>query len=99
MTSAGFTPPPHGQLSHLLRLARFIKPYGVRIAVALLALVVAAGCVLALGQGMRHVIDSGFMKADAHRLNVALGAVIGIALVLAVATWARFYLMMTTGER
>ena len=95
----GFSPPPRGDVSHLLRLARFLMPYRGRIAVALLALVVAAGCVLALGQGMRHVIDSGFMKSDPERLNVALAAVVGIALVLAAATWARFYLMMTTGER
>jgi ATP-binding cassette subfamily B protein len=97
--ASAFTPPPKGEFGHLLRLARFVKPYRARIALALVALVVAAGCVLALGQGMRHVIDSGFMKADPQRLNVALAAVVAIALVLAVATWTRFYLMMTTGER
>jgi ATP-binding cassette subfamily B protein len=99
VTPPGFTSPPRGNVSQLLRLARFVKPYRARIAIALIALLVAAGCVLALGQGMRHVIDSGFMKADPDRLNVALAAVIAVALVLAAATWARFYLMMTTGER
>ncbi|HEX2827257.1 MAG TPA: ABC transporter transmembrane domain-containing protein [Burkholderiales bacterium] len=95
----GVTPPPKGDVAKLLRLARFLAPYKGRIGVALAALVIAAGCVLALGQGMRHVIDSGFMKADPDRLNVALAGVIAIALVLAAATWTRFYLMMSTGER
>ena len=38
-------------LAHLKRLWRFIAPYRGRVVVALIALMVAAGCVLALGQG------------------------------------------------
>ncbi len=34
-------------MTHVLRLARFVAPYRARIAVALAALVIAAGCVLA----------------------------------------------------
>jgi len=55
--------------------------------------------VLALGQGLRHVIDAGFSSGSPHLLDQALGAMIAIAAVLAVATWFRFYLMMSTGER
>ena len=54
---------------------------------------------LALGQGLRHVIDAGFSSGSPHLLDQALGAMIAIAAVLAVATWFRFYLMMSTGER
>jgi len=63
------------------------------------ALLVASGCVLALGQGLKHVIDAGFSSGSPQLLDQALGAMIGIAAVLAVATWFRFYLMMSTGER
>src|SRR5215210_3072999 len=83
----------------LARLARFIFCYRWRAAAALLALVVAAACWLALGQGVKHVVDSGFASGDARFLDQALAGIIGIALALAAATWLRFYLMMTLGER
>jgi ATP-binding cassette, subfamily B, bacterial len=83
----------------LARLAPFLKPYRKRIALAVVALVAAAGCVLALGQGLRHVVDNGFGSGDPRLLNQALVGVIAVALALSVATFFRFYLMMTTGER
>ncbi len=86
-------------MRHALRLARFIAPYRLKIAAALLALVVAAGCVLALGQGLKHVVDKGFGSANPELLNEALGAMIGVAALLSAATFTRFYLMMTLGER
>src|ERR1700682_1896570 len=82
-----------------LSLARFLLPYRARIAGAMLALLIAAACVLALGQGLRHVIDRGFGSGDPRLLDQALGALIGVAAALATATWFRFYLMMSTGER
>jgi ATP-binding cassette, subfamily B, bacterial len=63
------------------------------------ALIVAAGCVLALGQGLKYVVDNGFGSGDPRLLNRALGAMIGVAIALSLATFLRFYLMMTTGER
>jgi ATP-binding cassette subfamily B protein len=86
-------------LSALLRLARFLLPYRRRIAAAALALFIAASSVLALGQGLKHVIDSGFASGSPALLNAALAGVLAIATVLAGATYARFYLMMSTGER
>ncbi|HEV2007960.1 MAG TPA: ABC transporter transmembrane domain-containing protein, partial [Burkholderiales bacterium] len=92
-------PPPKGNVAQFARLWRFIAPYRWKIACALAALVVAASCVLALGQGLRHVIDAGFGSRDPHLLNMALAAVVGVAVILACATWTRFYLMMSVGER
>ncbi len=91
--------PRRGDWRQFARLARFMLPYRARIAGALLALGVAAGCVLALGQGLKHVVDNGFGSGDPRLLNEALGAMIAVAAVLAVATYFRFFLMMTTGER
>ncbi len=92
-------PRARGDIAQLARLGRFIAPYKGRIAGALAALVVAAGCVLALGQGLRHVIDGGFGSGDPRLLNAALAGVVAVSCVLAAATFARFYLMMSVGER
>jgi len=88
-----------GDWRQFARLARFMLPYRARIAGAVLALVIAAACVLALGQGLKHVVDNGFGSGDPRLLDEALGAMIAVAAVLAVATYFRFFLMMTTGER
>ena len=42
-------------MGSLARLSRFVLPYRARIAAALVALLVAAAGVLALGQGLRYV--------------------------------------------
>jgi ATP-binding cassette subfamily B protein len=94
-----FVSPPKGELHHLARLGRFLVPYRLRILAALGALVVAASCVLVLGQGLRHVVDAGFGSGDSRLLNAALAAIIAVSVVLACATWVRFYLMMSVGER
>ncbi|MCG6952372.1 MAG: ATP-binding cassette domain-containing protein [Betaproteobacteria bacterium] len=88
-----------GDWRQLARLGRFLAPYRLRVAGAVLALLAAAASVLALGQGLRHVVDQGFGSGDPQLLNEALAALIGVAVTLAVATYCRFYLMMTTGER
>ncbi|HSD53751.1 MAG TPA: ABC transporter transmembrane domain-containing protein [Burkholderiales bacterium] len=91
---------PKGRdLRQLARLAAFAAPHKWRIAAALTALVVAAGAVLALGQGLKSVIDSGFGSRNPAELDTALVAFVAIAIVMAVASYLRFFLMMTTGER
>ncbi len=90
---------PKGDIAQLARLGKFLLPYKWRVIGALIALLIAASCVLALGQGLRYVIDAGFGTRDPHLLNVALAAVVGVAVLLACATFTRFYLMMSVGER
>ena len=83
----------------LAGLAGFLLPYRWRVAAALAALLVAAACVLALGQGLRHIVDAGFGSGNPLLLDRALAALIALAAALSIATWLRFYLMMSTGER
>ena len=91
--------PVSARRQSLLRLARFLMPYRARIAAAAIALTVAAACVLALGQGLKLVIDNGFGSGEPRLLDQALAGLIAVATALATATWFRFYLMMSTGER
>lgn len=65
----------------------------------MVALFVSAASWLILGQGIKIVIDQGFVANDISMLNTALAAVLGIAAVGCVATYFRFYYMIWLGER
>ena len=91
---------PKGSLAGLGRLWPFLRPYRPRIAVAAVALLFAAGGVLALGQGLRRVIDLGFgQSGDAAFLDRALIGLLAVVAVLALATYLRFYQVSWLGER
>jgi ATP-binding cassette subfamily B protein len=83
----------------LARIGRFLSPYRGRIVVASIALVTAAAATLALGQGVRIVIDRGFLESNAAALDGTLAASLGIIVVMAVATYVRFYNVSWLGER
>jgi ATP-binding cassette, subfamily B, bacterial len=87
------------RVSALAQLARFLTPYRGRIGGALAALLVAALCWLALGQGIKHLIDDGLASSAPAALDQALGAMLALAALVSAATWLRFHLMMTLGER
>ena len=91
--------PPNRDIRQLAQVLRFLWPYRARMAVAGVALVVAAGCVLVLGQGLKRVIDAGFSGNDAASLDTALFALLAIVCVLAAATYTRFYSVSWIGER
>ena len=80
-------------------LLRYLIPYRGVAAAAGVALVIAAGTVLALGKGLRHLVDEGFVSGDAALLDQAVLALIGVVAVMAVATYARFSLVTWLGER
>ncbi len=86
-------------LGVLRRLVRYLHPYRMAVFGALLALVVAALTVLALGQGLRFLVDRGFGGGDTWLLDVALLVLLGVVAVLALATYGRFYLVSWVGER
>lgn len=83
-----------------LRLAwQFIRPYRRQAALALLALVLTAMVTLSMGQGIRLLVDHGFMTQSTHQLNQTLGLFMGLVLALAAGTFCRFYLVSWIGER
>ena len=84
---------------HLVRLLRFLRPYGKQLAGALVALMVAAGTVLVLGQGLRQLVDEGFSGGDTALLDHALIGLLIVVVVLAVASASRFFLISWIGER
>ncbi|MGH8631012.1 MAG: ABC transporter transmembrane domain-containing protein, partial [Burkholderiales bacterium] len=80
-------------------LWRFARPYRVRLAGFAVALIVAAGGFLVIGQGLKVVIDRGFAGGDAQALNQALFFLLAVVALMAAATYARFYLISWLGER
>ena len=83
-----------------IRLAsRFIAPYRWHALGALLALIVTAGITLSMGQGIRLLVDQGFMTQSPHLLNQSIALFMLLVLGLAIGTFARFYLVSWIGER
>ncbi|AWY43669.1 ATP-binding cassette domain-containing protein [Pseudomonas putida] len=83
-----------------IRLAsRFIAPYRWHAFGALFALIVTAGITLSMGQGIRLLVDQGFMTQSPHLLNQSIGLFMLLVIGLAVGTFARFYLVSWIGER
>ncbi|AZC29954.1 Efflux ABC transporter, permease/ATP-binding protein [Pseudomonas chlororaphis subsp. piscium] len=83
-----------------IRLAsRFIAPYRWQALGALLALVVTAGITLSMGQGIRLLVDQGFMTGSPDLLNQSIGLFLLLVMGLAVGTFVRFYLVSWIGER
>jgi len=69
------------------------------MALAMLALLVAAGATLSLPVAVRQMIDLGFSKANAASLDRHFLALFVIATVLALATASRYYFVTWLGER
>ncbi len=86
-------------LSGLGLLWPYLRPHRGRVALALLSLLVAAGTVLAFGACLRALIDRGFAEGRPDILNYALASLLAVAVVLAFASVARFYLVSWLGER
>ncbi len=87
------------ELGQLRRVLPFLAPYKLAIAGALVALVTAAGTVLALGFGLRRLVDEGFSGGDTALLDQALIVMFGVTALLAMASYGRYYLVSWIGER
>ncbi|MFT8243373.1 ABC transporter transmembrane domain-containing protein [Roseomonas sp. BN140053] len=99
--SATAAPPGTGRraFAALALLGRFLRPHRGRVAGATAAMLAAAALLLLLGQGLRHLIDAGFVAGDPGRLDAAVGLLLLAVAALAVATASRFFLVSSLGER
>ena len=86
-------------LGALKPLAPYAFVHRTRIGLALAALVVASAATLVVPIAVRRMIDFGFSDDNAGLIRVYFLAMIGVVAVLALASGARYYLVMTLGER
>jgi ATP-binding cassette subfamily B protein len=80
-------------------LLAYLLPYRWAVVGASVALLTAASTVLALGSGLRFLIDRGFVGANQTLLDRAVLILLGVVALMAGASYARFYLVSWIGER
>ena len=86
------------KLGALKALWPFLYPHRWVVVCAFVALTIAAGSVLAIGQAIRRVMDHGF-AGNAAFIDLYFVALLGVVCVLAAATFARYFLVTWLGER
>jgi ATP-binding cassette subfamily B protein len=87
------------RLRPLLELAPYVARYRSRAILALIALTIAAITTLVVPVAVRRMIDFGFTPKGIALINSYFSVMIAVVAVLAGASAARFYLVMTIGER
>ena len=95
--------PPVNRLSAFKQLWPFCRPYLGRFILAFIFLCIAAGATLVIPLAFKNMIDLGFVAHTAAQggagINTYFLALFGIAVVMAVFTAARFYMVSWLGER
>ena len=87
------------RLKPLLSLMPYVARYRGRATLALIALIVAAATTLVVPVAVRRLIDFGFSAEGVELINGYFSVMLGVVVVLAAASAARYYLVMTIGER
>ena len=93
------TPPRVKSLTPLRELLAFLWPHKGRLLAASAALIFTAGAQLALGYGVKILIDEGFAGGDASALYKAVTFMLVIGVAMAIGAMTRFYLVSWLGER
>ncbi len=101
--TANAAPEEDGKRSRSLRPLLQLKPYLIAhkgmLAAAAVALVVSALAMLSVPLAVRRMIDNGFGASNAQLIDNYFLTLIGIGLVLAIASASRFYTVNWLGER
>jgi subfamily B ATP-binding cassette protein MsbA len=81
------------------RLLPLVRPYALRLAIAALCLVVAAGVGLAFPQVVRHMLDAAFEERSERRLDAIALGLIGLFALQGVMNFVQVFLLTSTTER
>ncbi|KQP58726.1 ABC transporter transmembrane domain-containing protein [Methylobacterium sp. Leaf112] len=90
---------PRAPLGSLRPLVPFAAVYRGRILAAFLSLLMASLATLVVPLALRGVIDHGFSPEGQSVINAYFGGLIGVVAVLAMSSAARYYTVVTLGER
>jgi len=91
---------PKGRsLNPLRALWPYLRPYSMRLALAMVSLLVASAAMLVLPIAFRDVIDKGMAVQDTATIDLYFVAFLAAAAVFGVFAALRFYLVTWLGER
>jgi ATP-binding cassette subfamily B protein len=96
---AGAVKAGRASLRPLLALKPYLLRYSTVIAAALVALLVSAAATLVLPIAVRRMIDVGFSGMEPGLVDKYFTTLLGVGLILALASAARFYFVNWLGER
>ena len=86
-------------LRPLLALTPYVLRHKGMVAAALIALLIAAAATLTVPLAVRRMIDIGFTGLEPELVNQYFATLLGVGLILAVASAVRFYCVNWIGER
>src|SRR3954471_21960256 len=98
MASIRIDQSPPGRIGNLGMIWRYAIRYPGTIAGAIAALLVASTATIGIPWGFRRVIDRGFAGGGAD-ISAQFDILLGIVIILALATALRFYFVSMLGER
>jgi ATP-binding cassette subfamily B protein len=97
--AAGEVKQGRASLRPLIALKPYVLRYRGMIAAALAALIVSAAATLAVPLAVRRMIDVGFSGVEPGLVDKYFATLLGVGLILALASAARFYCVNWLGER
>lgn len=92
-------PEAKGRVSSLAMVLPYLKFYRKRVAVAVVALIMAAGTTLAVPMAVRRMIDFGFDPENNTLIDQYFTMLVVLVGFLAAASAARYYFVSWLGER
>jgi ATP-binding cassette subfamily B protein len=96
---AGAQTKQRAKLRSLLPILPYATRYKSRIFAALASLTVASAATLAVPMAIRRIVDFGFSPHGAGMIDSYFLGMLAVVFVLALASGARYYTVMTLGER
>ncbi|KKB06800.1 ABC transporter [Devosia geojensis] len=88
-----------GRLQPLRRLLPFVLRYPLRLSLTVAFLLISAIASLSIPAMLGGVIDDGFLEQNLDNIARYGWVIVGIAVVMALASGARFYFISVIGER
>ena len=98
-TSPAIPPSTRPKIQPLLKLLPLLRPYRLRVVLALVALLLASVATLVIPIAARRVVDHGFSAQNAALVNQYFAFMFIVVAMLAIGSSVRFYYVMWLGER